>query len=179
MPDVTILHNPRCSNSRRALEACSIAGVELEVVRYLDEQAEACGAVPDDRTIVVERFRDEQDVACFVDLFHAHHERVFAVSEPGQRVELVHCSGRLTASPAKPERTAWDPVEDRNGAVTRSAWFPGHGSLDTLLFAGPGLTAGDRVTGPALIVESTTTLVVPPGCELVVTAAGDFLMELS
>ena len=27
--------------------------------RYLDEQAEATGAVPDDRTIVVERFRDE------------------------------------------------------------------------------------------------------------------------
>ncbi|MGE0881846.1 MAG: DEAD/DEAH box helicase, partial [Acidimicrobiia bacterium] len=29
------------------------------LVRYLDEQAEACGAVPDDRTIVIERFRDE------------------------------------------------------------------------------------------------------------------------
>ncbi|MDJ0769688.1 MAG: DEAD/DEAH box helicase, partial [Ilumatobacter sp.] len=29
------------------------------VVRYLGEQAEATGAVPDDRTIVVERFRDE------------------------------------------------------------------------------------------------------------------------
>ena len=29
------------------------------LVRYLDEQAEAAGAVPDDRTIVVERFRDE------------------------------------------------------------------------------------------------------------------------
>ena len=29
------------------------------LVRYLEEQAEACGAVPDDRTIVVERFRDE------------------------------------------------------------------------------------------------------------------------
>jgi ATP-dependent Lhr-like helicase len=29
------------------------------LVRYLDEQAEATGAVPDDRTIVVERFRDE------------------------------------------------------------------------------------------------------------------------
>ncbi|HEX9259199.1 MAG TPA: DEAD/DEAH box helicase, partial [Acidimicrobiales bacterium] len=29
------------------------------VVMYLDEQAEAAGAVPDDRTIVVERFRDE------------------------------------------------------------------------------------------------------------------------
>lgn len=29
------------------------------VVDYLDEQAEATGAVPDDRTVVVERFRDE------------------------------------------------------------------------------------------------------------------------
>jgi ATP-dependent Lhr-like helicase len=29
------------------------------VVQYLDEQTEATGAVPDDRTIVVERFRDE------------------------------------------------------------------------------------------------------------------------
>ena len=29
------------------------------LVRYLDEQADATGAVPDDRTIVVERFRDE------------------------------------------------------------------------------------------------------------------------
>ncbi|HEU5084174.1 MAG TPA: DEAD/DEAH box helicase [Acidimicrobiales bacterium] len=31
----------------------------LNLVAYLDEQAEATGAVPDDRTIVVERFRDE------------------------------------------------------------------------------------------------------------------------
>ncbi|HEX4868895.1 MAG TPA: DEAD/DEAH box helicase, partial [Acidimicrobiales bacterium] len=31
------------------------------LVAYLDEQAEATGAVPDDRTIVVERFRDEID----------------------------------------------------------------------------------------------------------------------
>ena len=29
------------------------------LVAYLDEQAESTGVVPDDRTIVVERFRDE------------------------------------------------------------------------------------------------------------------------
>jgi ATP-dependent Lhr-like helicase len=29
------------------------------VVRYLDEQAQATGAVPDDRTVIIERFRDE------------------------------------------------------------------------------------------------------------------------
>ncbi|GAB46959.1 ArsC/Spx/MgsR family protein [Mobilicoccus pelagius] len=33
---LTILHNPRCSTSRKALEAIEAAGVEVGVVRYLD-----------------------------------------------------------------------------------------------------------------------------------------------
>ena len=43
--------------------ACATAGSTSapprNLVAYLDEQAEATGVVPDDRTIVVERFRDE------------------------------------------------------------------------------------------------------------------------
>ena len=37
MPAVTILHNPRCSNSRAALEACRATGNEPDVVSYLQE----------------------------------------------------------------------------------------------------------------------------------------------
>ncbi|MPY91724.1 MAG: DEAD/DEAH box helicase [Acidimicrobiia bacterium] len=40
---------------RNALDGWAAANL----LRYLDEQAEATGVVPDDRTIVVERFRDE------------------------------------------------------------------------------------------------------------------------
>lgn len=35
MPHVTLLHNPRCSTSRSALQELEDAGVETEVVRYL------------------------------------------------------------------------------------------------------------------------------------------------
>lgn len=35
MPHVTLLHNPRCSTSRSALQELETAGVETEVVRYL------------------------------------------------------------------------------------------------------------------------------------------------
>ena len=38
---------------------CLDARAASNVIQYLDEQAEATGVVPDDRTIVVERFRDE------------------------------------------------------------------------------------------------------------------------
>lgn len=36
MADVTLLHNPKCSKSRQALELLQDRGVEPEVVRYLD-----------------------------------------------------------------------------------------------------------------------------------------------
>ncbi|MCK1798769.1 DEAD/DEAH box helicase [Streptomyces sp. XM4193] len=48
---------------RAAEERLSAAGLDTSAVRnlleYLAEQREACGHLPDDRTIVVERFRDE------------------------------------------------------------------------------------------------------------------------
>ncbi|MEU6578735.1 DEAD/DEAH box helicase [Streptomyces sp. NPDC046805] len=43
----------------RLLSAGLDAWAADNVLSYLDEQREACGHVPDDRTIVVERFRDE------------------------------------------------------------------------------------------------------------------------
>lgn len=36
MSEVTLLHNPRCSTSRAALTRLADAGIEPEVVRYLD-----------------------------------------------------------------------------------------------------------------------------------------------
>ena len=38
MADVTIFHNPRCSNSRGALAVADERGVEVEVVRYLEQR---------------------------------------------------------------------------------------------------------------------------------------------
>ena len=35
MAEISVLHNPRCSTSRAALEAAQDAGVEVDVVEYL------------------------------------------------------------------------------------------------------------------------------------------------
>lgn len=37
MAEVTIYHNPRCSNSRTAMALAEERGVDAEVVRYLDQ----------------------------------------------------------------------------------------------------------------------------------------------
>lgn len=41
MADVTLFHNPRCSTSVAALDAASVAGVELDVVQYIKTPLDA------------------------------------------------------------------------------------------------------------------------------------------
>ena len=55
-----------------------------------------------------------------------------------------------------------------------SAWFPGLGRVETPVLRREDLEYGHRLTGPALILEATGTVVVDPGFELQVDAHGVF-----
>jgi N-methylhydantoinase A len=124
------------------------------------------------------RFEGPPDVEAMVQAFHRVHERVFAVSEPGQHVECIYWKGRATARLPKPElqRTS------RNGAVApqpdavRRAWFGAQGALDTGHYRAESLAPGHRLRGPAIILEPTTTVVVYPGWLATVTETGDYLL---
>lgn len=68
MSDLTVLHNPKCSTSRSALETLDAAGVQAEVVQYLkeplDERAlrELVDKLEDEPTDLVRRdsfFKDQ------------------------------------------------------------------------------------------------------------------------
>ncbi|MGA7397083.1 MAG: hydantoinase/oxoprolinase family protein [Solirubrobacterales bacterium] len=124
------------------------------------------------------RFESQEQVEELVQTFHEAHERVFAVSEPGQTIELVHFVGRLTAEPDKPPRGAARPDSvEATEPETRSAQFRGHGSLEVPVHPGAGLNPGTRIEGPLLVTEPTTTIVVPPEWSLEVTKTGDYLLE--
>lgn len=133
-----------------------------------------------DIPLLPDRFENQAQVEELVESFHANHERVFAVSEPGQTIELVHFVGRLTAEPAKPPRGAARP--DAGAEVPapqlRKAHFRGHGELEVTVHPGAGLKAGSKLDGPLLVTEPTTTIVVPPEWRLEVTPAGDYLLEI-
>jgi N-methylhydantoinase A len=122
----------------------------------------------------------DRDVRAFVESFDALHERVFAVHEPGQTVEILYCRGRLVAVPPKP------PLADLAGSngsraareAHRSAYFQAIGRLDIPLVEGGALAHGERIEGPALITEPTTTVVLPPDTALTVTRIGNYLLEV-
>jgi N-methylhydantoinase A len=124
------------------------------------------------------RVDESGDVEALVDAFHAVHTRVFAVSEPGQHVECIYWKARATVRlPA----AAVGPVSVDDGAVrdavhTAPAWFGDRDSQATRQFHGPRMQTGAQISGPAVIQEPTTTVVIYPGWSALVTARGEYLM---
>ncbi|HWF74219.1 MAG TPA: hydantoinase/oxoprolinase family protein, partial [Solirubrobacteraceae bacterium] len=128
-----------------------------------------------------------EDVELMTEDFHRVHERVFAVSEPGQHLECIYWKGRATARLPKPAlaRLDGDAGSPPVPAAVRTAWFgsgsgsgSGHdGPLETPYFRAEAFAPGHQVPGPAIIGEPTTTVVVYPGWRATVTATGDYLLE--
>ena len=74
------------------------------------------------------------------------------------------------------------PAAGREGAAKpvaqRPVFDPGSGqSLDTAIYLRDGLRPGDRLDGPALIVEAQTTTVVPPSFQAEVNGAGQLVLQ--
>jgi N-methylhydantoinase A len=125
------------------------------------------------------RFEQPADVERMVEDFHRVHERVFAVSEPGQYIECIYWKGRATARLPKPALPRHHGVADAPPvpAAVRSAWFGDHGPMETPQFRAEALAPGHALTGPAIIQEPTTTVVVYPGWGATVTPTGDYLLS--
>jgi N-methylhydantoinase A len=173
---------------------CALADVEEQADAFLD----GLGGLPVVRThkdfLVEARYRAQvweldvpvpsrlgadADVQALEEAFHATHQRIFAVSEPGQYLECLLWKARATAVLAKPTLAARDA--DKMTPVTPAhteAYFAETGLGSVPRHNGQELPVGARIDGPAIIREPTTTVVVYPGSSAVVTPFGNYLLEL-
>ncbi len=135
---------------------------------------------------------DEAALARLIESFHDAHERIFAVREPGQKIELSQWKGRVIAETVKPplagERVGGEDMrgedaagrgEDADaGSRRRVAFFPELGEVEIDVHLGEQLAPGTRLSGPALVIEPETTIVVYPGWTAHVSELGNYRLEL-
>ena len=116
-----------------------------------------------------------------VDAFHDLHERIFAVRDPGQRVEILQCRGPARRAPAaaaareRPPARAHGRAAARRGARTSPITARSTSRSTRATRSRPARGS----TGPLLVTEPSTTVVVPPGATLQVTELGNYLLELA
>ena len=95
--------------------------------------------------------------------FHERHEELYTFSMLWKSIEFLTFRLRATAARA-PFRLREISRVGPDGAIglkrRRSCWFDGR-EVDTPVYDGMQLLAGCRFSGPAIIEETTTTVVIP------------------
>jgi len=123
---------------------------------------------------------DEAALERLIESFHDAHERIFAVREPGQKIELSQWKGRVVVDTLKPPLAAErehssDSAQRSQGRV---AFFAELGEVEIAVHLGSELAAGTILTGPALLIEPETTIVVYPGWKAHVSELGNYRLKL-
>lgn len=131
-----------------------------------------------DVPLPVKRFSKEADVEALAEAFHQVHERVFAVTDHGSEIEFLGITGRMTVRLPRADGGAAGEKGGEAEVGRRRAWFGLEEPSDARVVRGAGLGSGDRVPGPAIIEEATTTLVIPPGLEARLSPAGSYVIEI-
>ncbi len=112
--------------------------------------------------------------------FHQLHQRRFGFSDRARPLEIVTLRVRLR-TPGPPYSPTPQPEILDDGAhaliAQRPVYFDGSW-LPTPIYARDRLHPGDRLAGPALIVEYSSTTVLPPACHLHVDGYGALLISI-
>jgi N-methylhydantoinase A len=154
---------------REAVEAFAAMGVAAGSIgfartadlRYLGQFHEVEVEVPSGSI-------DPDSIAATIENFHARHHQLYTFNMTWQAVEFLTFRLRATTPKAPFELTRIAPAEgDASTALKRfrKAWWDGE-PRETPVYDGLLLRAGHRFTGPAIIEEATTTVVVPPAYSL-------------
>jgi N-methylhydantoinase A len=110
--------------------------------------------------------------------FHRRHDGLYGYSMRGAALELINLRITARGRTEKPKqekfrRRGRSPVHARIGS--RRACFNGKFRV-VPVFDGLRLDAGNRVAGPAVVVQPTTTIIVPPDFDLMCDDYRNYLM---
>lgn len=132
-------------------------------------------------TVDIEPFPlDEAALERLKSAFHARHEELYTYSEPQSVVEVVNVESAILGQVDRPQRMSIGKGAGAASAKTgtRPMIFTADGrAQDTPVYAGAGLGAGDRITGPAVIEEVTTTIVIEPGWQAELHESGVYVLD--
>ena len=99
------------------------------------------------------------------ELFHREHEKAYGYRDPSRPLEVVNLRIRLRIPSPKP-RLQQEQVASNAGdsplVKKRTAWFGGR-RYRTPFYRRDALRPGTRFRGPAVVLEYSSTIVVPPG----------------
>jgi N-methylhydantoinase A len=122
---------------------------------------------------------DAAGLEAIKEAFHRRHEALYTYAERHNAVEVVNLEATLYGIVEKPPQRALPPGGDPAAAISgrRTAVFSADGTpIEVPVYDGRRLGAGDRIAGPAIVEEPTTTLVLEPGWTCRLDPSGSYVV---
>jgi len=131
-----------------------------------------------DVMLPLKRFNSEDDVERFVEEFHRAHERIFAIRDEGSAIEVINWKARLTVE-LPGGRADFDPAQPAvsEQSEIRHCYFGTSEPVPTRIYRPEHLRVGTTVSGPAIIEEPTTTVVIYPGMTAEVSTSRNYILH--
>jgi N-methylhydantoinase A len=124
---------------------------------------------------------DADVLSALIEEFHRRHESLNGYVMPDHQIEIVTLRlGLFAVRQAKysePLALATTPVELAI-ETKREVWFPDGGFRKTPIYHRDRLGPGHRFVGPAIVEQSDSTTVVPPGAQVEVDRLGNLDIQL-
>ena len=112
--------------------------------------------------------------------FHALHKKRYGYASTETSIEAVNIRVRFVVRNDPVELPVMEEVVgDGSKAVlkVRPMYF-GSAWMESKVYSRDLLRAGERIAGPAMVTEYSSTTVIPPGCEARVDVYGNLLIEV-
>jgi N-methylhydantoinase A len=117
----------------------------------------------------------------FIDDFHGLHEKQYGYRNQDKTVEIVNLRLRARGAPDKPtfekSKISSEKLAEEALLGEMEVVFD-YKPANTQIFNREKLVSGNRISGPAVLVEYSSTIVVPPFAEASVDEYGNLIMEI-
>ena len=119
--------------------------------------------------------------ANYVEGFHALHEKTYGYRNESKAIEIVNIRLRARGKPEKPEIKRVEQIRQDIPAGALLGEKPvvfDHETVPTKIISRAELKSGNRIDGPAIVVEYTSTIVIPPFSKGLVDGFGNIILEI-
>ncbi|MEM3562112.1 MAG: hydantoinase/oxoprolinase family protein [Candidatus Jordarchaeaceae archaeon] len=124
---------------------------------------------------------NQENLSQLIQDFHNTHFRYYAVCDPESHIECISWRVVGIGKTEKPQLKE-SPYHGEDGSPAlkgrRKAYFrEAKGFIETPVYGGDKLESGNKIKGPAIIEEPTTTLLVPPQSTITTTKYKNYSLK--
>jgi N-methylhydantoinase A len=127
--------------------------------------------------LAVAEFTDDGQLASLAGAFHAMHEQIFAIRDPGSVIEFVGWTATARCRLHESEAGRLRPGARHSAGATRRIYIAGEGEVEAAVHDFESMETGREHVGPAIVESPFTTVVADRATRFARAASGSLVLR--